>query len=77
MLLPSRVAGRTLGLRGPDLARGPEDARRCHRLYYLPRPTIRCNEFVIKHVCACTRMCWVLCGELGLWLDLRLGLVSC
>ena len=24
MLLPSRVAGRTLGLRGPDLARGPE-----------------------------------------------------
>ena len=28
MLLPSRVAGRTLGLRGPDLARGPEVARR-------------------------------------------------
>ena len=27
MLLPSRVAGRTLGLRGPDLARGPEVAR--------------------------------------------------
>ena len=29
MLLPSRVAGRTLGLRGPDLARGPEVARLC------------------------------------------------
>ena len=29
MLLPSRVAGRTLGLRGPDLARGPEVARPC------------------------------------------------
>ena len=28
MLLPSRVAGRTLDLRGPDLARGPEVARR-------------------------------------------------
>ena len=28
MLLSSRVAGRTLGLRGPDLARGPEVARR-------------------------------------------------
>ena len=28
MLLPSRVAGRTLGLRGPDLARGPEVAHR-------------------------------------------------
>ena len=27
MLLPSRVAGRTLDLRGPDLARGPEVAR--------------------------------------------------
>ena len=27
MLLPSRVAGRTLGLRGPDLARGPEVTR--------------------------------------------------
>ena len=27
MLLPSRVAGRTRGLRGPDLARGPEVAR--------------------------------------------------
>ena len=27
MLLPRRVAGRTLGLRGPDLARGPEVAR--------------------------------------------------
>ena len=26
MLLPSRVAGRTVGLRGPDLARGPEVA---------------------------------------------------
>ena len=29
MLLPSRVAGRTLRLRGPDLARGPEVARLC------------------------------------------------
>ena len=29
MLLPSRMAGRTLGLRGPDLARGPEVARLC------------------------------------------------
>ena len=29
MLLPSRVAGRTLALRGPDLARGPEVARPC------------------------------------------------
>ena len=29
MLLPIRVAGRTLGMRGPDLARGPEIARRC------------------------------------------------
>ena len=28
MLLPSRMAGRTLDLRGPDLARGPEVARR-------------------------------------------------
>ena len=27
MLLPSRVAGLMLGLRGPDLARGPEVAR--------------------------------------------------
>ena len=27
MLLPSRVAGRTPGLRGPDLARGPDVAR--------------------------------------------------
>ena len=27
MLLPSRVEGRTLGLRGPDLARGQEVAR--------------------------------------------------
>ena len=27
MLLPRRVAGRTLGLHGPDLARGPEVAR--------------------------------------------------
>ena len=27
MLLPSRVAGRTLGIHGPDLARGPEVAR--------------------------------------------------
>ena len=27
MILPSRVAGRTLGLRGPDLALGPEVAR--------------------------------------------------
>ena len=27
MLLPSRMAGRTLGLHGPDLARGPEVAR--------------------------------------------------
>ena len=26
MLLPSRVAGRTVDLRGPDLARGPEVA---------------------------------------------------
>ena len=32
MLLPSRVAGRTLGLRGPDLARGPEVARPCPNL---------------------------------------------
>ena len=31
MLLPSRVAGRTLGLRGPDLARGSEVARLCSR----------------------------------------------
>ena len=29
MLLPSRVAGRMLGIRGPDLARGPEVAHRC------------------------------------------------
>ena len=29
MVLPSKVAGRTLGLRGPDLARGPEVARLC------------------------------------------------
>ena len=29
MLLPSRVAGRTLGLHGPDLAHGPEVAPRC------------------------------------------------
>ena len=28
MLFPSRVAGRTLDIRGPDLARGPEVARR-------------------------------------------------
>ena len=28
MLLPSRVAGRTLDLREPDLARGPEVGRR-------------------------------------------------
>ena len=28
MLLHSMVAGRTVGLRGPDLARGPEVARR-------------------------------------------------
>ena len=34
MLLQSRVASRTLGLRGPDLARGPEVARPC------PRPLI-------------------------------------
>ena len=27
MLVPSRVAGRTLVLHGPDLARGPEVAR--------------------------------------------------
>ena len=33
MLLPSRVAGRTLGLRGPDLARGPEVARRWPNAY--------------------------------------------
>ena len=32
MLLPSRVAGRTLGLRGPDLARGPEVGRRWRSL---------------------------------------------
>ena len=31
MLLPSRVAGRTVGLRGPDMARGPEVARLCLR----------------------------------------------
>ena len=31
MLLPRRVAGRTLGLHGPDLARGPEVARICSR----------------------------------------------
>ena len=31
MLLPSRVEGRTLGLRGPDPARGPEVARLCSR----------------------------------------------
>ena len=31
MLLPSRVAGRTLGFRRPDLARGPEVARPCCR----------------------------------------------
>ena len=31
MLLPSRVAGRTLGLRGPDLARGSEVARLCDK----------------------------------------------
>ena len=31
MLLPNRVAGRTQDLRGPDLARGPEVARRCNR----------------------------------------------
>ena len=29
MLLPSRVACRTIGLRGPDLARGPEVAHSC------------------------------------------------
>ena len=34
MLLPSRVAGRTLGLRGPDLARGPEVARLCASTTY-------------------------------------------
>ena len=33
MLLPSRVAGRTLGLHGPDLARGPEVARRCSKAF--------------------------------------------
>ena len=27
MLLPSRMASRTLGLRGPDLVRGPDVAR--------------------------------------------------
>ena len=31
MLLPRRVPGRTLGLHGPDLARGPEVARLCLR----------------------------------------------
>ena len=31
MLLPSRVAGRTLAFRGPDLARRPEVARPWHR----------------------------------------------
>ena len=35
MLLPSRVAGRTLGLRGPDLARGPEVARPCSNARFL------------------------------------------
>ena len=39
MLLPSRVAGRTLGLRGPDLARGPEVAR------LWPRPTGAVSKF--------------------------------
>ena len=33
MLLPNRVAGRTLDLRGPDLARGPEVARRWRKDY--------------------------------------------
>ena len=32
MLVPTRVAGRTLGLRGPDLARGPEVAHPCTRV---------------------------------------------
>ena len=31
ILLPSRVVGQTLGLRGLDMARGPEVARRCLR----------------------------------------------
>ena len=36
MLLPSRVAGRTLDLRGPDLARGPEVARLwCRRFSFM------------------------------------------
>ena len=40
MLLPSRVAGRTLGLRGPDLARGPEVARPWP-MYYKLRMNLR------------------------------------
>ena len=42
MLFLSRVAGRTLGLRGPDLARGPEVARPCVRLYYRDRLLLLC-----------------------------------
>ena len=36
MLLPSSVAGRTLDLRGPDLARRPEVARRWYKQMLKP-----------------------------------------
>ena len=40
MLLPRRVAGRTLGLHGPDLARGPEVARLWSKAYCLAAHSI-------------------------------------
>ena len=44
MLLPSRVAGRTLGLRGPDLARGPGVAR------LWPRRRLQKNRPIIVYI---------------------------
>ena len=50
MLLPSRVAGRTLDLRGPDLARRPEVARRwfsCKLTWQVVQPLFTNDSAVV------------------------------
>ena len=48
MLLPSRVAGRTIGLRGPDLARGPEPAHDICTLAIQPTLTYEAHAIHLK-----------------------------
>ena len=79
MLLPSRVASRTIDLRGPDLARGPEVARLWCRPYVHTTIALlrHCSDATLGNNRCQTVIIFPLVGRMHLHVAFKLAYTYC